>query len=211
MKTKLNLIQICLLCAAMLPAVVQAQLTFTTNNGAITITGYNGRPTVLVIPATTNGYPVTSISGYAFFGSSLTNVTIGTNVTTIGGLAFGGCASLTAIMVDTNNPSYSSMAGVLFNQSQTTLVQFPSGIAGSYTIPNSVTNIGSWAFYYACNLTNVTFGNSVTSIGNYAFNFCPKLASVTIGTNVTTIGSDAFEECSSLTSVTIPNSVTSIG
>ena len=44
--------------------------------------------------------------------------------------------------VDTNNPAYSSVDGVLFNKSQTTLIQCPGAKTGSYTIPNSVTSIG---------------------------------------------------------------------
>jgi len=35
--------------------------TYTTNNGAITITGYTGPGGALAIPDTINGYPVTSI------------------------------------------------------------------------------------------------------------------------------------------------------
>jgi hypothetical protein len=34
-----------------LPAVVQAQFTFTTNDGAITITGYTGTNSVVVMPS----------------------------------------------------------------------------------------------------------------------------------------------------------------
>ena len=67
-----------------LPVVVQAQFTFTTNNGAITITGYTGSGGSVVIPDTINGYPVTTIGSFVFSGFSgvgLTNVTIGTNVT----------------------------------------------------------------------------------------------------------------------------------
>jgi len=37
----------------------RAQFTFTTNNGAITLTGYSGTGGNVVIPETTNGYPVT--------------------------------------------------------------------------------------------------------------------------------------------------------
>ena len=38
-----------------LPTLVQAQFTYTTNNGAITITGYTGSGGAVVIPATING------------------------------------------------------------------------------------------------------------------------------------------------------------
>ena len=81
----------------------------------------------------------------------------------------------------------------------------------SVTIGESVTSIGNYAFYNCSSLTSVTIGESVTSIGNYAFYKCSGLTSVTIPESVTTIGNSAFYQCSSLTSVTIPNSVTSIG
>ena len=58
------------------------------------------------------------------------------------------CTSLTNINVDASNPAYSSLNGVLFDKAQATLLQFPDGLGGSYTIPNSVTNIGYHAFEY---------------------------------------------------------------
>ena len=123
MKTKRHLIQICLLGAVLLlPAVVQAQFTFTTNNGAITITGYTGSGAV-VIPSTTNGYPVTSIADQAFAGNrSITDVTIPYSITNIGDDAFLG--QVTAFNVDVNNTNYSSLAGVLFDKQQATLIAY---------------------------------------------------------------------------------------
>ena len=78
-------------------------------------------------------------------------------------------------------------------------------------IPNYVTSIGDYAFYYCESLTSVIIGNSVTSIGNYAFNYCYRLTSVIIGNSVTSIGRGAFDNCRSLTSITIPDGVASIG
>jgi len=81
----------------------------------------------------------------------------------------------------------------------------------SVTIGDSVTSIGNSAFSWCYSLTSVTIGDSVTSIGSSAFSYCYSLTSVTIGDSVTSIGSEAFRGCSGLTSVTIPDSVTSIG
>jgi len=69
-----------------LPAVVQAQFTFTTNYGSITITGYTGPGGAVVIPDTTNGYPVTTIGSRAFNRcTSMTSVTLSDSVTIIEG------------------------------------------------------------------------------------------------------------------------------
>jgi len=226
-----------LLLASVLPGVVQAQFSYTATNGTISITGYTGPGGAVTIPDsisnTTNGLPVTSIGDYAFSGcTSLASVTIPQSVTNIGVEAFTRCSRLTAINVDTLNSVYSSVGGVLFDKSQTKLVQYPGGIGGGYTIPSSVTSIGDWAFAYCSRLVGVTIGNRVTSIGEDAFYNCTGLASATILNSVTNLGTFAFAECTSLasltidisaipdyafndgyglTSVTMGNSVTSIG
>jgi BspA type Leucine rich repeat region (6 copies) len=195
-----------------LPTLAQAQFSFTTNNGAITITGYNTAAGLnMVIPAATNGYPVTSIGGFVFDGSSITNATIPNSVTSIGVDAFVFCPSLMNFTVDPSNPAYSSLGGVLFDKAKATLIQFPAGLGGNYVITNSVTSIDGNAFSSCTNLTSVTISNSVISIGGAAFSDCTSLASAAIGNGVTSIGDDAFNGCNSLTNVTIGTNVTSIG
>ena len=155
---------------------------------------------------------VINIGSSAFWGcSSLTSVTIPSSVTSIGNNAFAGCTSLSVIMVDTNNPVYCSVDGVLFNKSQTVLIQCPGGKAGSYIVPNSVTSVGNGAFDSCASLTSVTIGKSVASIGSWAFYSCTNLTDITIPNSVTSIGVAAFIFCTSLTSITIPDSVTNIG
>ena len=259
MKTRFKVLLSLLLLLA-LPAAVQAQFNFTTNNGAITITGYTGSGGEVNIPDAMNigglNLPVTSIGGNAFtscatlasikipnsvtnigygafydctnltnvtigngvtsigyeafMGSSLTSVTIPNSVTSIGRFAFLECESLSAIAVDTNNPAYSGLDGVLFDKTQTTLMLCPEGRAG-YTVPESVTSIAGLAFYGCTNLTSVTIPNSVKSIGDGAFEDCSSLTSVTIPNSITNVGSATFLGCTSLTNVMIGKSVTQIG
>ncbi|MDX2109483.1 MAG: leucine-rich repeat domain-containing protein [Verrucomicrobiota bacterium] len=165
------------------------------------------------LTSVTLGNSVTSIGDAAFSScTSLTGVTIPNSVTFIGDGAFYDCTSLTAFIVDPTNSAYSSLDGVLFNKTQTALIQYPSAKTGStFTIPNSVTSIGDSAFFNCISLTSVTIPNSVTFIGSWAFSSCGSLTIVTIPNSVTSIGEGAFYSCTSLTSVTIPNSVTSIG
>jgi hypothetical protein len=180
----------------------QAQFTYTTNNGTVTITGYTGTDANVVIPTTIDGLPVTSIGYEALDAISLTSVTIPNSVTNIGDGAFSYCSSLTTIAVDLANQNYSSIGGVLFDKDQKTLIRYPSAKDGaSYTIPNSVTGIGDSAFFFT-SLTSITIPNSVTSIGGAAFSQCNGLTNVTIPSSVTNIGILAFGDAS-LTAITV--------
>ena len=170
---------------------------------------------------------VTNIGRDAFSGcSSLTNINIPNGVTNIGRDAFSGCSSLTKIkipssVVNMNGNPFSGWNGdlhndskafiyehqVLFNKDKTTLIAYRSK-EKNYIIPNSVTNIGDYAFSKCWSLTNINIPNSVTNIGDYAFDGCSSLTNINIPNSVTNIGDYAFGECSSLTNINIPNSVT---
>jgi hypothetical protein len=177
---------------------------------------------------------LTTIAEDAFDGCQyLTNITIPALVTSISGEipggAFDGCGKLANITVAAANPAFSSVDGALFDKGKTTLILFPAGKSGSYTIPSTVTGIGYTAFmgsqltsvvipdsvtaiegytFMGSQLTSVVIPNSVTAIGDSAFSGS-QLTSVAIPDSVTVIGSSAFEN-NQLTSVTIPDSVTTI-
>lgn len=189
----------CIAALLALPAVVQAQFTYTTNGGSITITRYTGSSGLVVIPSTTNGYTVTAIGAEAFFQSRLTNIVIPNTVTNIGDDAFTDSANLTSIAI----PSGVASIGESTFDACASLA--------SVTIPGSVTNIGNSAFQDCAALTNIVIPPGVISIGENAFYSCRALSGVTIADTVTGIGTNAFAYCTKLTSVTIPGSVTSIG
>jgi hypothetical protein len=155
---------------------------------------------------------VTSIGGRAFLSCiSLTSITVPENVTTIGTEAFFDCSRLTAIQVNSSNPNYASLNGVLYNKSMTQLIQCPGGKAGAFVIPSNVTAISDSAFTDCRSLTSITIPGSITSIANHMFSDCVSLTAVTIPANVTSIGNYAFYSCTRLASVTIPSSTTHIG
>lgn len=155
---------------------------------------------------------VGQIAGEAFaLCFSLTSVSIPASVTNIGPGAFAACFSLGRINVDPANAVYSSVDGVLFDQSQATLIAYPVGRYGSYAIPGGVTTIGASAFDGCPGLTSVTIPGSVTSIGNSAFYGCSSLAQAVLPQGVANVGTYAFYGCSDLTKLAIPASVASLG
>ena len=173
--------------------------TFTTNNGAITITGYSGGTGAVMVPVAINGWPVTSIGTNAFANDRLTSITIPGSVTNIAYQAFYNCYNLTNATLCNGVTTIGSFALDLCT------------LLPSITIPGTVTSIGQNAFNGCSALTSVTIANGVTSIGDYAFDGCSSLTCVTIPNSVTSIGEYAFLGCGQLPSVTIPGSVASIG
>lgn len=181
----------------------QAQFNFITNSGTIIITGYTGPSGPVTIPGTISGLPVTAIEGPAFENKGITSVAIPASVTSIQPQEFAPNPSLTVFTVDASNPVYSSAGGVLFDKPQTTLVEYPPGLSGSYIIPGTVTNIGTSAFSACYYLSSVTMSNTVTTIGPQAFGFCFGLTSLAIPASVNSIGPEAFLNCHSLTAFAV--------
>jgi len=153
---------------------------------------------------------VTGIEDETFAGcSALTSITIGKNVTSIGQRVFAGCDGITSFDVAADNTNYCTVDGVLFNKDKTTLIQYPSGKEGAYTIPDGVTGFGG-AFYYCYGLTSLTIPDGVTGIDDDAFYGCVRLTSVSIPNSVTRIGDAAFAACIALESISIPDGVTTL-
>jgi hypothetical protein len=189
---------------------------------AITITQYSGSGNI-IIPSTIDGRSVTAIGQNAFIQSNLTDVTFPDTLTTIehgafydnqltilnlpasltfiSGGAFSENSALTAIHIDGGNPYYTSDNGVLFSKNKDTLVAYPGGGAKTYTIPNSVTTMGQYAFC-SNQLTNVTLPSSLTAMGHLALS-SNQLESITLPASLRNIGGEAVFENNPLRSVTI--------
>lgn len=158
-------------------------------------------------------YGLTTLGSEAFNNcTQITDFYLPATLTDIGTGAFAHCTGITYFAGNNDNPNYTIAGDVLFNKDKTVLMYYPAAHSRtSYTVPQSVTEIGDFAFADCKGLTSVTIPNSVKSIGDFAFGNCIGLTSVTIPNSVTNIGNYAFERCTGLTSVTIPNSVQSIG
>ena len=177
---------------------------------------------------------IVSITGEAFHDcSSLTSVTIGSGVTSIGvgeGV-FKGCTALNTVVVDSNNTTYDSRdnCNAIIETASNTLI---AGFQNS-TIPNTVTKIGSSAFANISTAFSVSIPNSVTNIEKNAFyksNFTGTFivkASYTVSnghfadikglfnlvfeSGVTEIVYQEFSGCNITGTVLIPSTITKIG
>lgn len=71
------------------------------------------------------------------------------------------------------------------------------------TIPEKVTEIGSWAFFDNKTIKTITLNDSVKKIGAGAFEGCTSLTMLTIPPNVTEIGDWILAECWSLSTLCV--------
>ena len=181
------------------------------------ISQYTGSETDVSIPYAIDGYTVTQIGDMeSIFTNTpqVESVTIPAGVTEIW---FSQDAlyspALRVVNIDPENPTYSSVDGVVFSKDKTELYLYPCAKADvtAYEIPYGVDYISVSAFGGCKNLVSITIPDSVTEIGEYAFSGCTSLESITIPDSVTSIGEDVFYGCTALTSITLPDSVTSIG
>jgi hypothetical protein len=183
-----------LLLVLALPAVVQAQFTYTTNSAAITITGYTGPGGDVVIPSITNGLLVIGVADRAFVDcTNVTSVTLPTSITNLGVCAFWGCTSLASAAV---NGSLTSIGDFAFADCFSLT---------RVTIAPSVSSIGFGAFEFCASLTNVTITSTVTNIGGSAFYGCDSLTSVFFQGNTPAIPDDSvFGEADNATVYYVP-------
>ena len=192
-------------------------------NKRVTITGYNGTRSNLIIPREIKGYSVTSIDNDAFRGcTSLTSITIPNSVTSIGFSAFFGCSNLSKIVIpdSVTDIGYDAFDDTSWYNNQPNGVIYAGQVVYKYKgempentaiILNEGTKIiNGYVFRDCMNLTSITIPNSVTEIGISTFENCTNLEYMTMPNSVTSIGSSAFYGCSSLTSINISDGVTEI-
>jgi len=175
---------------------------------------------------------VTSITNYAFRGSSLSSITLPAGVGTIGYSAFEDCKSLTSMTLPEGLEWIESgtFRNCLLLSSVTlpaSLISISNNVFEGCTSLKSIdvdansmnfTSKGGVLFnkaqslliQYPASKAGATYEvpAGVTGIGEYAFSRCTLLTSITLPASVTSIGYYAFQYCTSLTSMTIPNGVT---
>ena len=156
---------------------------------------------------------------------TLTNIRLGSSVTSIGSNAFTRCSSLISVIIPN---SVITLGGYVFSYCSSLLyITLPNSLTElkreifkdcyslkNIVIPNSVTGFGYYLFSRCYSLTNITVPNSLTgyfAFGTYTFQQCYSLTNITIPNNITSIQNDTFYNCCSLTELTIPSGVTSIG
>lgn len=114
---------------------------------------------------------------------------------------FLGCDNLLELVIDEENPIYSSdFQGCIYDKDKTKLL-VGNPAAKQIVVPNTVTEIEAFAFSMNNNLTTITLSNG--KINGHAFSVCEALMRVFISESVTEIVPCAFSSCNNLYTITV--------
>lgn len=127
--------------------------------------------------------------------SLVTSVTIPNNITKIKDNTFYGCTDITSLSFDVSNSTCIDIGDHAF---------YKIGIS-SLTLPNSIDNIGTYAFSNCMSLQQITLNNGLLVIGTHAFENDRSLTGISIPNTVTSIGEFSFESNISLASINFNN------
>ena len=187
-----------------------------TGSGAMSLTeGQYWKDYMADITEVTIGSGVTSIAANAFKdATAMTKVTIPSSVTSIGYSAFDNCPNVKAYISD-----LTAWCGISFGNYKANPLYNGNGLYQvigrrillfqTVEIPNTVTAINSYAFYGYTKIVSLTVPGSVQTIGYDAFCNCTNLKTVVLQEGVKTIEEDAFR-ASGVNDLTLPLSVTDI-
>lgn len=130
--------------------------------------------------------------------TALKEITIPSTVTYMGeGSTFAGCTSLKTLTWPASTPVIGAST-------------FMDSALETFTIPETVTEIGNQAFMNCKGIKDIDIPSSVTKIGASAFANCTGITEIAVPEGVTTLGNQAFFN-TSLKTVSLPSTITSIG
>lgn len=207
-----------------------AELTFTADASGVTITGYTGGATVLVIPAELDGKPVVAVGEGAFRGAAVRALSLPDSLRRIGFGALEKCRELvtlrTPLLCADGKDWFASLFGADSYMSGATAVPAKlttlilTGGADLRTVPDycfygctgletvglpaGVEAVGAFAFYGAGSLAYVSLPDSLRRVGEYAFANCQTLLSLCLSAGTESLGAHMLEGCARLEKLALP-------
>ena len=179
-----------------------------------------------------NGALIT-IKDEAFAMCGISSIHLPVNLSQLGNGVFYGSTGMTSITVESGNAAYQVLNNALYDAAGTTLLYYPAGLSGTYTLNSNTLAVDNYAFAYS-RCTNVILNEGITNLGDSAFAnsyirtaelpasiaqmgaYCysnSRLSALTFHENgaLAEIPNYAFSGCYYLKNVTVPSSVTEIG
>ncbi len=122
--------------------------------------------------------------------------------------------NLTQISISSSNSTYYTYDGILYNKGKTKLIKYPASRSyKNFTLPDTVEELGDYAFSSCKNLQGISNLAQVKKIGKFVFyqNTSFKNTADLSGLTQTDLSEGVFREASNVGKVILSDSVRSIG
>lgn len=138
---------------------------------------------------------------------SLQHVHVGSGVETVSGYAFYGNTALQTITVSEMSNTFTSLDGVLYSKSLTSLVRCPQALCmNRFVVNQKVTMIDNNAFRDCVNIREFVMPEGLEVIQDNAFSGC-QMETLDLPSSVWKLGKYAFYQCKRLRRFVVPNKV----
>ena len=188
------------------------------DDGTVSLVGYIGDDTDVVVPSTIDGYTVSSVDCFLY--SDLKTVTIPATVKRIEEKGFYNSESLEKVTFLGESLEY--IGKEAFQGCALKTIEIPSSVTTveeyafaqndltAVTVPNTVKVWGKAAYIGCRKLTSVVFEEGCTAVEPYMFSSCSELKNVKLASTIKTIGEAAFSHGGTITEMTFPTGLETI-
>ena len=182
---------------------------YVTEDNEAVIVSYTSINNEIVIPDTLGGYPVVGLDSWCFSGSTMTSLSIGKNLKSIGYGTLSYCEWLENIEIDSENKNFIFENGVLYNADKTEILLYLlTNDATHYDMPESVEIIGAHAFEGAGNLESIELSSNLKRIERQGLGATGIKDELILPEGLEAIGSEALS--SGFSKIHIPKSTNTI-
>lgn len=143
-----------------------------------------------------------TVGAKAFSFAGISEFNIPSSLISLGDRVFYGSTGLRKIKVADGNPSYLVKNSALYSADGTTLLYYPAGLAGTYTVDASTKTIGTAAFAYSRS-GEVVLNEGLANVGEEGFAYS-RIDRVEFPESLTSLGESAYSNCSRLSDVAFP-------
>lgn len=140
-----------------------------------------------------------TVGSRAFSQAGISEFNIPASLISLGDRVFYGSTALRKIKVADGNSVYMVKNSALYNADGTSLIYYPSGLAGEYTVDSSTKSIGTAAFAYSRS-NGVVLNDGLVSIGEEGFAYS-RIGGIAFPESVETLGTAVCSNCNRLSDV----------
>ncbi len=139
------------------------------------------------------------VGSKAFSQAGISEFNIPASLISLGDRVFYGSTALRKIRVADGNSVYMVKNSALYNSDGTSLIYYPSGLAGEYTVDSSTKSIETAAFAYSRS-NGVVLNDGLVSIGEEGFAYS-RIGGIAFPESVETLGTAVCSNCNRLSDV----------